>query len=227
LIALLSIRALLAQQSQTNTTSGACDQTINDNRGVITITCTGIDRSLMEQLKKTADFLDRVARRQTDPAILAGIKDINTKMDEVLSDTRELKTTVNAIQDRNADWVLSKDQSRIISSFLKATGKSLTVPAFRSLADLRSKAFFEQLSDAITKGGWNVTAANFHLMTSDAAGVFIGVKDTGKPAPEGALLLQRALTAAGISSAGWSESDLAEGAFELYVGQKPTGEPQK
>jgi hypothetical protein len=67
-IALLCVGALLGQ-SQTNTMSGSCDQIINDNRGVITITCSGVDKNLMEQLRKTADVLDRVARRQTDPAI--------------------------------------------------------------------------------------------------------------------------------------------------------------
>jgi hypothetical protein len=92
LIGLLCIESLLAQ-SQTNTMSGSCDQVINDNRGVITITCSGVDKTLMEQLKKTADVLDRIARRQADPAVVGGLKDLNIKMDKVLSDTRELKAT--------------------------------------------------------------------------------------------------------------------------------------
>src|SRR5436305_7319362 len=92
LIGLLCVESLVGQ-SQTNTMSGSCDQVINDNRGVITITCSGVDKTLMQQLKKTADVLDRIARRQTDPAILGGLKDLNTKMDAVLSDTRELKAT--------------------------------------------------------------------------------------------------------------------------------------
>ncbi len=226
LIALLGVKALLAQ-SQTNTMSGACDQTINDNRGVITITCSGIDKSLMEQLKKTGDLLDRVARRQTDPAILAGFKDLNVKMDEVLSDTRELKSTVNAIRDRDAKWVLSEDQHQKLIALLKASGKIFTLRAWHSPTDLRSKDFFEGLSDAITKGGWNLTPPPNRFLTQDAAGVFIGVKDNTKPPPEGALLLFQALTAVGISPSGMSDPALAEDAFELYVGQKPTGEPQK
>jgi hypothetical protein len=92
LIGFLCVKSLLGQ-SQTNTVSGSCDQVINDNRGVITITCSGVDKSLMEQLKKTADVLNRIARRQTDPAVLGGLKGLNIKMDEVLSDTRELKET--------------------------------------------------------------------------------------------------------------------------------------
>jgi hypothetical protein len=92
LIGSLCVEALLGQ-SQTNTVSGSCDQVINDNRGVITITCSGIDKTLMDQLKKTANVLDQIARRQTDPAILGGLKDLNMKMDEVLGDTRELRAT--------------------------------------------------------------------------------------------------------------------------------------
>jgi len=92
LIGLLCVESLLGQ-SQTNTVSGSCDQVINDNRGAITITCSGVDKTLMEQLKKTAEVLDRIARRQADPAIVGGLKDLNIKMDEVLTDTRELRTT--------------------------------------------------------------------------------------------------------------------------------------
>lgn len=85
LIGLLCVGSLLGQ-SQTNTVSGSCDQVINNNRGVITITCSGVDRTLMEQLKKTADVLDRIARRQTDPAIVGGLKDLNTKMGNYIVD---------------------------------------------------------------------------------------------------------------------------------------------
>jgi hypothetical protein len=66
-------------------------------------------------------------------------------------------------------------------------------------------------------------------LTQDAAGIFIAVKDKDKPAPEGAILLQMALSAADVPSAGMSQPDLAEDAFELYVGQKPTNwsDPKK
>ncbi len=93
-LTLLGLQALFAEQPQTNNLSAACDQVINDNRGVITITCSGVDKTLMEQLKRTADLLNQIAHRQTDPAVLNGIKDINLKMVEVLRDTRELKTTM-------------------------------------------------------------------------------------------------------------------------------------
>jgi hypothetical protein len=65
----------------------------------------------MVQLKKTADVLDRIARRQTDPTILGSLKDLNMKMDEVLSDTRELKAT--AIQNNRQ---LAADQQEIAAT---------------------------------------------------------------------------------------------------------------
>lgn len=107
---LICVESLLAQ-SQSTTISGSCDQVINDNRGVITITCSGVDKTLMEQLKKTADVLDRIARRQTDPTILGGLKDLNIKMDEVLSDTRDLRAT--AIQNNRQ---LAADQQEIAAT---------------------------------------------------------------------------------------------------------------
>src|SRR5271167_3635478 len=68
----------------------------------------------MEQLRKTADVLDRVARRQTDPAVLGGLKDINMKMDEVLSDTRELRTTVLQNNRQLAAEQQQKDQAELL-----------------------------------------------------------------------------------------------------------------
>jgi hypothetical protein len=147
-----------------------------------------------------------------------------------LAQTLQTETSreLNSIRDRDAPWTLSEDQRERIISFLKATGKTFTFPAWHSPTDLRSKDFFEQLSDAILKGGWNITPPPFRFLTQDAAGVFIAVKDKAKPAPEGAVLLQNALSAAGVTSSGMSDPSLAEDAFQLYIGQKPgtsTGNP--
>ena len=70
-----------------------------------------------------------------------------------------------------------------------------------------------------------VSQPALHFLTQDAAGVFIAVKDKTKPAPEGAILLQEAALCGRHTVFCMSEPNLAEDAFELYVGQKPTGEP--
>ncbi len=107
------VKALLAQ-AQVNNMSGSCDQVVNDNRGVITITCSGVDKTLMEQLKKTADLLNRVASRQTDPAVLGSLKDLNVKMDEVLTDTRALKTSVAQANRQLAAERRQKEQTELL-----------------------------------------------------------------------------------------------------------------
>jgi hypothetical protein len=159
-IVLLGVRALIAQ-SQTNNISGSCDQTINDNRGVITITCSGIDKSLMEQLKKTADVLDHVARRQTDPAILGGLKDLNVKMDEVLSDTRELKTTVVENNRQFAAEQRQKDQAELlrrtppdIGPFLRiaVNGNLLVMMDCRNLVPFQFKFFITRPDNSVPPG---------------------------------------------------------------------------
>ena len=160
LIALLWVGALFAQ-SQANTMSGSCEQTINDNRGVITITCSGVDKALMQQLKKTADVLDRVARRQTDPAILGGLKDINAKMDKVLSDTRELKATVlqndrqlaAERQEKNQAEVLRQTPPDIEPSLrIDQNGNLLVMMSCRNFVPFEFKFFITGLDNNVLSG---------------------------------------------------------------------------
>jgi hypothetical protein len=74
----------LAQPKQANVQVGTCNQVSNDNNGTITINCTSIDPKLMEEMKRTIAVLDRIAKRQADPAVLNGLRELNQKMDEVL-----------------------------------------------------------------------------------------------------------------------------------------------
>jgi hypothetical protein len=146
LIWLLSTVPLIAQ-SQNSNLSGSCDQVINDNRGVITITCSGVDKSLMEQLKKTGEVLDRIAHRQADPAILSGLKDLNLKMDEVLSDTRELKAT--AIQN-DRKIAISQQEMVATKKYFYVSTLSFNGTPYSKQGDIK---FSNEISQAI-EGTW-------------------------------------------------------------------------
>jgi hypothetical protein len=214
-IALLFVTLALACYGQTPGTAetkGACSPANTGDNNTFTITC-GIGKAQGDQMLK---ILNKILLNQLDPNA------VMTKLDEIQKDIHEIRA-------RESPWVLSEDQSTRIIGFLKGTGKTFSFSAWHSPSDLRSKDFLKQLSDAITKGGWNVKEPVFHILTQDAAGIFIAVKDKDKPAPEGAILLQMALSAADVPSAGMSQPDLAEDAFELYVGQKPTNwsDPKK
>ena len=163
-------------------------------------------------------ILNKILLNQLDPEV------VNGKLDEILKGVSDIRQSVNKLQEKDAPWVLSDDQKQKLVAALKNSGKIYTVPIWYSPNDPRSNEFAKEVSAAIDLAGWTAKPV-IHILMQDAAGVFIGVRDATKPAPEAALILQRALETASISSNGESREDLKDGEFELYIGQKPTGEP--
>jgi len=89
-VLLAFIPSVTAQVVQNNTTVGSCNQFVNANTGSVTINCTGLDAGTIDELKRMASLLDRLAKRQGDLQLL---RTLNERMSEVMSDTQDLKRT--------------------------------------------------------------------------------------------------------------------------------------
>jgi hypothetical protein len=109
---------------------------------------------------------------------------------------------------------LSPEQHRALADQLKACG-SFTV-AVRHYDNQEGQDYADDFSAALKDGGWTLRDPQFLIPIHLATGIFILVPDMKSP-PPGAVQLQNALKAAGITSSG-AQAPMTVGTFDLGIG---------
>ena len=154
-------------------------------------------------------------------------------LDEGKKDTARLeseaKTAREALQETAKELATLKekdlprslsdaDREKLLATLKKHKGYTVIV---RHSPSLESQSYEEQILAVLVAAGWTRDRTPFRIIERDAPGVLILVKDANN-APEGASVLQNALKVIGIEANGVSVPTVADGAFELYVGPKPS-----
>ena len=186
-----------AQPKQTNVQVGTCNQVANENKGTITINCTSIDPKLMEEMKRTTAILDRLAKRKADPSMLNDLRELNRKMDEVLS---AVNTELERVKQEEAPRHLTETEKAELAKSLGDQPKGrFTIKANITAKDARGyadeiAAFFND-----PKIGWTVKVDNAIITGPNVVGMWITVRDRNT-VPQSAAILQNALQAAHLPS---------------------------
>jgi hypothetical protein len=163
------------------------------NKGTITINCTSIDPKLMEEIKRTTAILDRLAKRQSDPSMLNDLRDLNRKMDEVLSAVKRAK------QEETPRHLTETEKAELAKSLGDQPKGRFTIKANVTAKDARGyadeiAAFFND-----PKIGWTVKVDNAIIAGPNVVGMWITVRDRNTVS-QSAAILQNALQAAHLPS---------------------------
>ena len=106
---------------------------------------------------------------------------------DVLTGAREEATAkeLRVLKEREAPRSLSEAQRiKLLDELSKGKTYELTV---RHSSDLESQNFAEQISTALRAAGWKINPPAFRIVTRDAAGLFIVVRDMNSPPAGGSV----------------------------------------
>jgi hypothetical protein len=172
-------------------------------KGDITINCSGLTEAFGNQL---AEVLTRILQNRLDPqAVMA-------KLDEV---ARIPEAGVARTVDDN-------QRQLIIQSLAGKPAGQIEITAHAGVAD--SAEFAKAIAAPLVMVGWKIAGHQIERAAPKALdpvhGVAVVVRDTGA-APQNALLLEAALTAAHITTLLVSDPALPPDAIRLWIGRRP------
>ena len=167
-------------------------------------------RQALDESRKEA------ARLKSEYELQMGI--LKSDTDTARTTQQETAKELAILKERNSPRSLSKpDREKLLAQLQMHKGCPIVV---RHSPNLESQGFAEQISSVLVSAGWTLNPTPFRIIEKDATGLFIIVNDM-KKAPEGATILQGALKSIGLVAPGAANPSVADGTFELYVGQKP------
>jgi hypothetical protein len=165
-----------------------------------------------EEPRIRLDVADEQSRRQ--------INDLEAKLETANKTIVELRSSIASAKRS----LLPEQRSRLIAA-LKQYG-SFEV-GVRDAGTQESQDYADQLKTALVEGGWKLREPQFLIVTHQAAGLWVMVRNGNSP-PKGANELLSALEAARLDAKGIEVPSIREGTFDLNVGfpvNDPTVQP--
>lgn len=177
------------------------------NKGDVTIACTGLTEALGNQL---ADIVNRVVQNRLDPQAVL------TKLGEVSGVPEE--GVVRSVDDRQ--------RQQIIQSLVGKPPGQVTIIAHLSVED--SVGYAKGIASALSQVGWQIEGQQIRRAAprslDQVFGVAIVVRDRDGP-PAKAVLLKTALASANITAPMVSDPAMAADAATLWIGRRPEPMP--
>ena len=136
-------------------------------------------------------------------------------LDELVSNTRELKTGVNEIRKQQEGRRLSAEAAAIlVESLRKVEPKELiVVRLFNGTAE--SIAFGESIETAFKVAGWR---SRISTATAVSNGILNGQEiAVGKPDNQAAVQVQRIFKTLGVELGGKLEKQITDNTIEIYI----------
>jgi hypothetical protein len=121
-----------------NTTTGACSPIVNQNRGPVTIECSGISEDVQRQL---ADVLNSILQKQLDPAA------VMNKLDEIAKGVGDLKQkTFDAERGILTTYDFDGSKREQTPGGINLTVGGEQSAAYQKMRDLTTAGHWEQLA---------------------------------------------------------------------------------
>ncbi len=197
---LIFVALSFAQQRTTGPAQSAGTCSVANSRVVtnLTIDCTGLTPTQRTLIAGMPELLNRLLASQAESN-----SEILARLDACLGG-RSLSDAQKAM---------------IRDELLSAEPGEITISAYLSAEDGRS--YGTDIGNAILSGHWKVAALNSAILSpfDNLRGVYIQVRDKDQP-PSKAVILQRALKAAGIDAPFLTDSTKSADAIGLWIGRR-------
>lgn len=213
LLAVACIALPLEAQTPTagsSATKGSCSPAVSGNNNTFTINCQGITK---EQSTHFLALLNKIASNSLDSKVVMEM------LDELISNTRQLKSGVEEIRKRQDGRRISPAQEAQLLKVLSAITPKLGVTIYITNETPESTQFAEDIQSSFVKAGWKVAMfphTQIGLVLPKGQGLLIRSSDSRT-----AIQIRRLFDSIGIAFDGYIDPNMSADSLGIRVWPSP------
>jgi hypothetical protein len=216
LICILITSPALVFCQQTSKTTAPCSPIAPNNTGIFKIQCPGISDKLGHQL---IDILNRIREKQLDPDV------VMAKLDELLSDTKNIKQGVAEIKQKQEGRRLSELQKEFLKGEIPKPFETAGQPLITCMmGNSESTALAMDFVDVFRRAGWTVPSSDFAQVMYTLLpprGVIIKIHSREDADLSSIKRFEEALFYVGLERHGEIDPNVPSGEFRIMIGAQP------